>query len=290
MGTVTLTDEDRRLLEQLVSGPLDVSDLAVEAEQGAREAMTVRLERLADNGLVTRDDEWCWRLTESGRRALAAPGDGRRDERIDTPSDVEERLAAAGLRPDREDAVRAAFGFLRYWGTTTGAELRDAIYDAWPAGYASRREWWTSCVRDHLAALPGVDAPDGPGDAWRYVGTADGVESEAANGRWVVSDAEPNGFASARHAIETLDDGEKERETLSAAFATLEADGRTTREALVAAVFDDHPAGFEEVDGWYAWLADALRAIPGVERAADGSWCYVAGDPRYPAFEHRTNT
>lgn len=289
MGTMTLTDDDRRLLEQLVSGPLDVSDLAVEAEQGAREAMTARLEQLADNGLVVRDDEGCWRLTESGRRALAAPGDGRRDERIDTPPDVEERLAAAGLRPDREDAVRAAFGFLRYWGTATSAELRDAIFDAWPAGYASRREWWTTCVRHHLAVLPGVDAPDGPGDAWQYVGTAE-VESEAANGRWVVGDAEPDAFASARHAIETLADGEEERGALSAAFATLEADGRTTRGVLVEAVFDDHPAGFDEADGWYAWLADALRVIPGVERAADGSWCYVAGDPRYPVLDHRTNT
>ena len=283
MGTETLTDEDRRLLERLRSGALDFSSRTAEtADEASESDATEQLERMADNGLVARDDEGCWRLTGSGRRAIAAPGDGSSDERIDTPSAVEERLAESERRPDREDAVRAAFSFLQHWGVATGAEIRDAVYDAWPAGYATATEWWTDCVRYGLSDLPGVDAPAHPDGEWRYAN--DDVEDDAsvkrrpANGRLAVIEGEDTEFASAKHAIEHVADGEGEREALSAAFAVLESDGRTTRERLVGAVFDDHQAHFDTLDAWYAWIANAFETIPGVEPTGEDEWRYVARD------------
>ena len=38
--------------------------------------------------------------------------------------------------------------------------------------YADRQEWWREVGEPNLRAMPGVEAPDGAGGAWRFIGVA----------------------------------------------------------------------------------------------------------------------
>lgn len=167
MTTVDLTDADVALLRRLRAGDRSVSSLtsAVEADTATVEE---RLAELADNALVReRTDEY--ELTGSGRRVLESSGDGRADERIDTPAAVDRELASLDLAPDAEAAVRNAFTDLRECGRISRDELQDRVFSENPAGYDDPARWWSDLVRDQLLALPGVDAPD-EGYALRYDG------------------------------------------------------------------------------------------------------------------------
>lgn len=169
MGTITLDEQDEAVLERLRQGDADVEALA-ESVNADVEYLDDRLPELADNGLVERVDD-AYALTDDGARALEATPIGAKDDRIDTPPAVEERIEAFDLRPDREDALRNAFSFLHYWGEASGTEVIDGVYSENPAGFESEREWWTECVRDRLAELPTIEAPGSTDGLWRYEGT-----------------------------------------------------------------------------------------------------------------------
>lgn len=76
-------------------------------------------------------------------------------------------IAGRGLRVDHLDAVLSAFGFLRYWGTATAAELKDGIFSEVPLEYTTAEMWWTEFVYEHLAAVPTVDPPAIEDGFWR---------------------------------------------------------------------------------------------------------------------------
>lgn len=267
--SITLTDDDVAVLEQLAEGGADVDELAAVVERD-REELADRLAELADNGLVRRDDG-VWTLTGNGRRALAAPGDGSADQRIDAPEAVDAAIDALDLRADREEAVRNAFGFLRLWGEATESEMIDGVYTENPAGFESEEAWW-AFVADRLASLPGVAAPgdDGP---WRYEGepTDDGID-----GRQVLDVDAPT---SAKHAFAEQGLSREEGEAAAAALAVLQKRGTATERDVTRAVYDDHPAGYDSPEAWWdGFLRGALRAVPAVVDENAEHWRYRGVD------------
>jgi predicted transcriptional regulator len=145
--SITIDDRDRAMLEPLRDGAADVESLARAADCSPGYARS-RLPDLADNGLVRRaDDAGTYAITDSGKRVVAGSPAGAMDDRIDTPPAVEERIESFDLRPDREEAVRNAFSFLRYWGEATASEIVDAVYPENLAGFESRDAWWTEFLR-----------------------------------------------------------------------------------------------------------------------------------------------
>lgn len=258
----------------------DAADLAARIDASAAD-LEARLEDLADNALVRPTADGGYAITENGERVLVATTLGRLDDRIDTPEHVEAALDDRSLPPDREDAVRGAFAYLRYWGSATTAELQDAVYDEWPAEFPDRRTWWTELVADGLAALPDVRPPDdgesGADEAalaeWRYAGPAT-VDRGDLDGREILRMGGAHA-GDARHAVESVGLPDAERDAARAAFAALADRGTATDEEIAEAVYEDQPAGYGSAAEWWdGFLRDALAEVPAVERE-DGKWRYV---------------
>ncbi|MFC6905464.1 hypothetical protein [Halalkalicoccus tibetensis] len=260
METPTLDDADRTVLERLANGPRTAAEL------DGFDDPAERLDALAESGLVV-DGEDGYELTDSGRRVIEAPGDASADDRIDAPDEVEAALEDADLAPDRAAALRGAFAFLSYWGEASAHEIRDAVYSEQPAGYDSSEAWWDDLVGDRLADLPEIEpADDG---AWHYAGRP-GVDEPSVDGRHGPDDDAP--YGDAKHALESLDLDRDERAAVHAAFALLADDGEADEERI-AALHDDHPAGFGSAEEWYDRIGALLAELPGVEREG-GTWRY----------------
>lgn len=266
MGNITLDDRDRAVLERLCQGDADVETLAAAASCGAAD-LRERLPELADNGLVEQTDGG-YAVTDSGRRAILASPAGTRDNRIDTPPDVEERIESLDLRTDGEAAVRTAFTFLQYWGEAFGGEIVDAVYSENPAGFESREAWW-EWVREHLEALPSVEPPRSTDRQWRYSGTPI-VEKHTDDGRLVL-EGSASSRSSARFALEHRDLDAGERTAVGAAFDLLVREGELTADEIENRAYPDHDAGYESASEWWNDLVrPALESLPGVEQS-DGA-------------------
>lgn len=261
MGTPTLDDADRTVLERLAEGPRTATEL------GEFDDPAERLDALVESGLVVGSEDG-YELTDSGRRVIEAPGDASADDRIDVPDEVEAALDRADTAPDRAAALRGAFAFLSYWGEATPYEIRDAVYSEQPAGYDSSEAWWEGFAREGLAALPGIEPDE---EAWRYTGRP-GVEDPSVDGRHGPAEPGTAPYASVKHALESLDLDGDERAAVHAAFALLADDGEANEERI-AALRDDHRAGFGSVEEWYDRVGALLAELPGVERE-DGTWRY----------------
>jgi predicted transcriptional regulator len=273
--SITLDDRDRAMLEPLRDGAADVESLARAADCKPEYARS-RLPDLADNGLVRRaDDAGTYAITDSGKRVVAGSPAGAMDDRIDTPPAVEERIESFDLRPDREEAVRNAFSFLRYWGEATASEIVDAVYPENLAGFESRDAWWTEFLRDRIDALPGVQSSDAVADPWRYAGDPDD-EQDTDDGR----DAPEDDLAprtSVKYALERAPLSAAERSAVRAAFAFLAREDETTAAEVRSQVYPDHRAGYESATEWWAdCIRDGFEQLPGVERADEGGdrWRY----------------
>lgn len=164
--TVDLTDADVALLRRLREGDQSVSSLASGVEADAA-TIEERLVDLTDNALVREHGDG-YELTGSGRRVLESPGDGRADERVDTPPAVDHQITSLDLAPDAEEAVRNAFTDLRNYGRLSRDELQERVFSENPAGYDDPDQWWSDLVRDQLLTISGVDAPD-EGATLQYV-------------------------------------------------------------------------------------------------------------------------
>ncbi|XVH30389.1 hypothetical protein ACNS7O_08215 [Haloferacaceae archaeon DSL9] len=269
MGSDKLTDADRRILGELVAGPATADELASGAAPSLGRATTdERLAFMRENGLV-REAGSAYELTESGRQVLAAPATGGADDRIDVPAEVERALGGRALRADRAASVRAAFAFLRYWGSATGSEIRDAVYSERPGGYEDRHRWWIDCLDPALRALPRIEPPDAPEGEWRYDGEP-GVESGTDDGRERLGEAGPSG--SARHALARRPLSDAERAAARSAFVALERSGAAETEALVDAASQTRVDSDNDAIETNA-LTTALESIPGVDRDG-GRWSY----------------
>lgn len=275
MPTPTLDRHDRAVLARLGDGPQSPEALARTVDRPPAE-LGRRLEALASGGLVRRREDGAYERTESGRRVLAASPAGSADDRIDTSPRVERALDAFDLRPDEADAVRSAYALLRFWGSATPGEIVDATFDEAPAGYDGAGEWWSDCVRDRLAALPGIEPADDDGP-WRYVG--DPVAPRAAgDGRRVLGRADRPVDASARHALAGRGLSEAERRAVGVALGALRARGLATtatlRRRLERAGDRAAGPGEEEHAGWSDRVREALEAVPGVTRPDGRTWQY----------------
>jgi DNA-binding Lrp family transcriptional regulator len=277
MVTVTLDDRDREILGRLGRGNADVSSLA--ASVGCEESyLEERLPELADNGLVLRVHSDVYTITANGKRTLAGSPEGAMDNRIDTPPDVEETIESFGLRSDREAAVRNAFAFLQYWGEATRAEILDGVYSENPAGFESATEWWADCVRDHLAALPRIEAADSSEHLWRYTDVAT-VDQPTDDGREVSEDVTAQ--TSVKFAIERSDLDADERSAVRAAFDFLVQEGTASAAEIKKRIFPDHGAGYEFADSWWAeCVGETFESLPGVERTGEDEdiWAYEQSD------------
>lgn len=275
MVSITLDDRDRTMLERLADGDASVEALA-ETVDGDPSAVASRLGDLADNGLVVEADDGRYELTGNGERVLASSPAGTEDDRIDTPPAIEEQIEAFDLRPDREDAVRNAFSFLRYWGEAPASEIVDGVYSEDPAGYDDAETWWTELVRDRLADLPDVEAPaDGDGQ-WRYAGTAT-VEEHTDDGRQELSPEDLAEHGSVAEALDRLDLSGAERDAVRAAFEFLAASEEASGDAIKGAVYAGHEAGYDDADEWWReCVRDAFAELPGVEQVDVGRerWRY----------------
>lgn len=267
-----LEERDKRLLALFGTRRLSGAELAAGLD-APREELRARLAELADNGLVYELDDGRYERTESGRRVLVASPAGTADERIDTSPEVERAIDGFDLRADEADAVRHAFAFLRYWGRVTEEEIVDAIYSEAPAGRETADEWWDGLVRDALADLPGVEPPDRADDAWRYTGTPE-TEELFADGRRILSRTHPV-YGDVKHALESLDLAEAEREAARAAFRYLYRRGEATEGDIRERVYPGFDAGYESSQAWWEEvIEDAFEALPGVERTQESGWRY----------------
>lgn len=278
MGSITLDDRDRAILGNLAEGERGVDALADDVAIDL-DYLRERLPELADNGLVDRVGDDAFALTESGKQVVVTssaaasddegtPVQGTLDDRIDTPPDVEEALAALSLRPDWEAAVRGVYAFLHYWGMASAGEIIDAIYSEHPAGFAASETWWTECVRPGLASLPTVDPPDSDDWLWRFDGVPT-VERDGEDGRDVL-DAGALWQSSARYVVDELDRSADERTAVRAAFDILVREGTVGRSTLAETLYPEYDAGYDSSDQWWEeCLAPALEALPGVERTGD---------------------
>lgn len=291
MSSNTLDELGRAVLDAVEGRRVRVGTLESELDAGRAE-IDDRLAQLVDNGLVrevgedagadTASEAEGYELTENGLRLLNSTPVGARDNRIDTPANVDRAIVDVDLRPDEEAAVRNAFSFLRYWGEATTAEIVDAAYSEGPAGYETADRWWDDCVRERLAALPDVrvvaDEPIAGAENWIYDGAAIVEQPGDEDGRAIDDRAGfPSPAGSARHAIERTDPNDDDRAIARAAFAVLFDRGRATTDELVAAVDADRPpedSNEAPADG----LAVLLEEIPGVDRETSGDgevvWVY----------------
>lgn len=282
---ITLDERDRAVLAHLFRERATAETLAARTDTD-RSDLRDRLPALADNGLVERAETVpgseqvdatgsnqsegeeitrAYALTDSGRRVLFASPAGSLDDRIDTPSTVEEAIASWDLRADRADAVRAAFAFLRYWGEASAGEIADAIFTEHPAGFESLDAWWDG-IRDVLAALPPVESPGANDDQWRFEGTPIVAES-TADGREVLwTDAAAR--SSAKLALERLDSTAAERAAVRAAFDSLVRAGELSGDDVRARIYPDRPAGYASAEQWWTECVEpAFERIPGAERS-----------------------
>lgn len=265
MVAITLGGRDRTMLERLAEGDADVADLARLVDDDAS-AVASRLDELADNGLVVEADEDQYRLTGDGERVLAATPAGTQDDRIDTPEAVEQRIESFDLRPDREEAVRNAFSFLRYWGEAFESEIVDAIYPENPAGHDDAGEWWADLVRARLGALPDVDAPADPdAEPWRYGGTPT-IAEHTADGRDQLTAETLDEHGGVKETLERLDLSAGEREAVRAAFEFLAARGEASAAAIKDEIYPDHAAGYDSAHEWWVeCVRDAFASLPAVD-------------------------
>lgn len=302
MVTITLDDRDREILSRLQQGKADVASLAENV--GCDEAyVRDRLPELADNGLVLRVHSDVYTITANGKRTIAASPAGTMDNRIDTPPDVEQTIQSFGLRPDREEAVRNAFAFLHYWGKATEGEIIDAVYSENPAGFPSHQEWWTECIRDHLAELPSVRPASSTGREWRYAGTPT-VDEHADDGR-EAPDTDVASQTSVKYTLEQSDLDEDERDAVRAAFDLLVQEGDASAEEIKKRIYPNHDAGYGSPSEWWAdCVAEAFESLPGVEQtnadrdvweyrqsiegpASSGPGASVLDEPEGPADENQ---
>lgn len=293
MVTITLDERDRAVLRRLRQSDADIESLA-ESVGCRRDGLKDRLPELADNGLVQRVDDLSateqsgnspdiqrepdddvYRITANGRRVLASSPAGTMDNRIDTSPAAEDVIRSFDLPPDREEAIRNANAFLHYWGAAFPSEIIDAVYSENPAGFGSDEEWWTECVRDHLAELPTVEPSEMSEQPWRYSGIPI-VDEITDDGRDAPADGvtpQPN----VKYALEHSQLTESERSAVRAAFAYLVSDGEADAAAIKDEIYPDHHAGYDSADEWWTdCIRDGFDQLPGVERADEprDGWRY----------------
>ncbi len=226
MGSITLAPHDTALLHLLADAPSS-SDHLAEIVEDPRPELTDQLAAFEENGLLWKQADETYALTESGSRVLAVPADHGVDSRIDAPRRVCQAITKQDLRPDREAAVFDAVAFLQYWGEATESELIDGIYSETPAGYETADKWWQSFMQGTLAGLPDIEPPTADRTVWRYTGTHE-TEEPTEDGRDPFA-GPTTSYGSVKHALEALDLSSDQHTAVHTVFATLRTALRSPR-------------------------------------------------------------
>lgn len=134
------------------------------------------LVRLTSEGVLERKavgGESVWWLpghTATDERRGPMPGATREEGGL--PQQLENAIATlkAPDEPERA-AVYAVCYYLAENGPASPKTLREKVYPEHAADYDDAEQWWNSCIRPELAALPGVERDDGEdgedSGAWR---------------------------------------------------------------------------------------------------------------------------
>lgn len=272
MPVMKLDERDKRILALFGTRSRSISDLAADLDIPPDE-LESRLEDLTDNGLASDLGDGRYTRTESGRRVLVATPAGTADERIDTSPEIERAIDDLELRADEADAVRHVFAFLRYWGWVTEEEIVDAIYPEAPAGRETPSEWLNGLIREALGALPGVEPPGPDATAWRYTDTPE-ADERFADGRRILSRTHPV-YGDVKHALESLDLTEPEREAARAAFQYLYRRGEANEHDIRETVYPEFDADYASAQAWWdGVIHEAFDTLPGVERTDESTWRY----------------
>ncbi|WP_323192789.1 hypothetical protein [Halostella sp. PRR32] len=276
MSTPTISDDDASILEYLADGAAESAAIADAVGQDEGETAE-RLDGLIEGGLV-REAEDGYEITDSGERLLAAPGDSTADSRVDTPPAVDEAIDEMDLAPDHAEAIEEAFAFLRHWGEASRAEVIDAVYSENPLEYADAESWWDEAIRDALATLPDIEPPDASNEdrTWRYAGTPG---RENGDGRLPFDVPEERTYGSVKHALESRDVTDRQREAVAAAFELLLSKGGATDEDLRAHAHDAVDVEASAGTWWRDAVEPVLEAVPGIKRTDDGRWRYSGDRP-----------
>ena len=99
--------------------------------------------------------------TDDGRQVFAVPV---------AYGSAKHAIEALDCSESERSAVRAVFSLLYDRGELTEGEIKEEIYDEFPAGFDSAQTWWQRCIRDVLIELPHVERARGrsDGERWRY--------------------------------------------------------------------------------------------------------------------------
>jgi hypothetical protein len=177
VGRITLDDviaifderEDR-------ARPLTANDV-MDALDCSRRTAHDKLEALVEDGVLetrkigSRGRVWWMPMTGPGLERT----DHGADSSADRPSLVKQRvqemeLPGSGPRLlDRQEAILAAYDYLRRHPSAKKSDFLDEVYPDHQAGFSSAEGWW-NVIQPALKELPQVDPPEERGHIWHFLG------------------------------------------------------------------------------------------------------------------------
>lgn len=156
--------------------PLTANDV-MEALECSRRTAHDKLNELVDEGILesrkigARGRVW-W--IPIGTGAGGGSGSGS-EEAVQRPLAVEQRvrdmeLPGSGPRlQDRQEAILAAYDYLRAHPSAKKSDFLGEVYPDHPAGFSTAEGWW-NVVQPALKKLPQVDPPKERGHIWHFLG------------------------------------------------------------------------------------------------------------------------
>lgn len=154
--------------------PLTANDV-MDAVDCSRRTAHDKLEGLVEEGLLetrkvgARSRVW-WTPMRGPSERVGAP-----DAASDRPASVEHRvrdmeLPGSGPRLlDRQDAILAAYDYLREHPSAKKSDFLEDVYPEHEAGFSSAEGWW-NVIQPALKELPQVDPPEERGHIWHFLG------------------------------------------------------------------------------------------------------------------------
>ncbi|HMB49962.1 MAG TPA: hypothetical protein VKM69_04820, partial [Natronoarchaeum rubrum] len=105
------------------------------------------------------------------------------------------------------------------------------------------------------------------------------ASTDRQNGREVDLDEPTDPRGGLKHALETLDAADAEREAVLAAATLLRDRTTATEDELAAAIHADYDAGYETPEAlWEGCLRPAFESLPEIERRGERRWRHAGAD------------
>jgi len=152
--------------------PLTANDVMDELGCSRRTAHN-KLSTLVDRGAIetrkvgARSRVWWVPIRESETRQ-AAETSPVRDSAVDTEIADAELPGSGELLEKRQEALQAAYDYVRENPNATKSEFLVEVFPDNPAGYKTADEWWKA-IEPALADLPNVDVETDREHVWHFV-------------------------------------------------------------------------------------------------------------------------